>query len=196
MVIIIDAYNVLKQRTSDFITQEKRDAFINAVARYARIKNHNPIIVFDGGELNRPEKYTTEKHTIIYSGRSESADDVIKDLLEDCRPDNTLLVTRDHVLCTQAHKRRIPTIDPDAFMLQVEKKAGHAPEPLAHKDTQAHKRPGHVSSSEVDALMAHTEEILYKDESAPELARNPAHRPAEKKPSKQEKLLIAVIKKL
>ena len=124
-----------------------------------------------------------------------TADDVIKKLLDNCRPDNTLAVTVDHVLCAQAYKHGIPTIDPDAFMLQVKKSRKQKPAPHAHKATHVQKRPGHISSHEIDALMAQTDDAaLHKDTSPIEFAES--RRSTRKKPSKQEKLFNRIIEKL
>ena len=80
MIILIDAYNLLKTVLHvQFIELSQRNMFLQMFDKYAqRRTSHEVILVFDGGQ----DPYEIEKNykhlTLFYSGFMQSADDIIK----------------------------------------------------------------------------------------------------------------------
>jgi len=99
MILLIDAYNVLKQIVaSDQATAQEKTAFIATINRYARLKNVSIELVFDGGPYGLPDRVTVKNIVISHSGAQESADDVIKSLIRAYKGRDLLLVSTDHEL--------------------------------------------------------------------------------------------------
>ncbi len=117
MIIIIDAYNLLRAIPpyKKTITDQERARFITQLGTYGRRKGHKVIIVFDGGSHEWPFKESTKKVTVVYSGIHESADDYIKECLEENRSKDLLLVSSDGELNRFAARLTIPSIDSAAF---------------------------------------------------------------------------------
>lgn len=90
--IIIDGYNLLA------VTEHSnREGLIRAVATYAKLKNHDIVIVFDGtkgggGELNRSMESGIE---VMYSPLTVQADDIIEEMLALPNKGNPLVVSSD-----------------------------------------------------------------------------------------------------
>ena len=106
MHIIIDGYNVLKQVLhSGKISDMQRRAFINMLGKYGEKKNHRIVVVFDGGPDTWPTQQRDHGVTIIYSGIKKSADDLIKDLLNQ-KHHNLLVITWDN----EINQLRLPVL--------------------------------------------------------------------------------------
>lgn len=192
MLLIIDAYNILKQMShAQLIDDAQRTAFIKKIESYAHEKNNQVILVFDGGEYVRPTKYSFGSVTVIYAGFNDSADDVIKQIvLRGVNPTQTILVSSDRELCNFVTNFRIATIDsPDFFQL-----LSHTAKPKATSLTGiAQKIPGYESSSELDALMEEASAVgMYKQEEVDNANRVRAAR----QETKQNKKLKRLVKKL
>lgn len=196
MIILIDAYNVLKQASpAQHISDAQRNAFIKRLARYAHLKGHTLIVVFDAGESSRP---TEEKHgsiRIIYSGHNTNADEILKKLCFQFKQLQTVIVSNDREICSYASFYGIACIEALALYdlldnaeqiedIQVHKQAG-----------QAHKRPGHESSTELDQLMQEsTQHMLLKQEDSQLRSNN--RQSAAVTPSKAEKKIKKLVNKL
>ncbi|MBF0457795.1 MAG: NYN domain-containing protein [Nitrospirae bacterium] len=78
--IIIDGYNLIGTHHSDLKAQ--RTKLINDLSLYGRRKGHDMTVVFDGirDGFNRT-RTVIGSVIVIYSGRGESADDVIKEII-------------------------------------------------------------------------------------------------------------------
>jgi hypothetical protein len=83
--IIIDGYNLIRQ--SGFLgslerrdIQAGRDALVEMLAAYRRVKRHTITVVFDGSSApcDSPSRDRIQGVTIIFSRRGELADAVIK----------------------------------------------------------------------------------------------------------------------
>lgn len=195
MIIVIDAYNLLKQiLKSNFVTPKEKDLFIDEVRRYASYKNHDIVIVFDGGSNKYPVYQNIGRVNIIHSGFIKSADEVIKDYVSKNKANNILLVSSDAELCLFVSKLKKPTIDSDLFYklitehlekpeIRVEKSAGKAVKLIKIEE-----------NSELDAFMQEASNILmYKEEI------DDANNIKQKKKnilSKNEKKLLKITKKL
>jgi len=113
MVVIIDAYNVLKYMASSaLVSQVVIDRFIGSVGRRARMRRYSAIIVFDGGSSRYCTESVRDNLRIIHAGQGGSADDCIRELLDSVPADNTVLVTADRELQAVARHKRIITMPP------------------------------------------------------------------------------------
>lgn len=117
MVIIIDAYNLIKQISGqDFIEEGLRQRFIDRLWRYARAKSLEILLVFDGGD---GFQYTKKPVTVFYSGPTESADDLIQELLDNfaikALQSQILLVTCDRELLNIARDSNIESVPVKLF---------------------------------------------------------------------------------
>ena len=84
MILVIDAYNVLKSVFwKNHISESLRNQFIKQLAGYARKKGHKIVVVFDVGPYDYVTKDRIKGIAVIYSGVHESADDVIKRYLKE-----------------------------------------------------------------------------------------------------------------
>ena len=191
MIVLIDAYNILKQRVPGIqISEFDRKQFIKKLSFYAEQRGLALIVLFDGGSCSRPTRESHDVLTIIYSGYHESADDIIKRLLVQYQHYELLLVSSDRALCQYAGEYQVPSIDSHDFytqLLQCNKR-----EKITSKKQPAHKRAGHLSDQELDLMMSEaTICMLYKQEDDQEVVplRN-------KKLSKQEKKLQRIVRKL
>jgi predicted RNA-binding protein with PIN domain len=197
MIIVVDAYNILKQKvSSDYITDEQRKKFIQQLTVYANRKNHTVISVFDGGLTRWPYETRKGKVTVWYSGERLSADELIKRLLASYPSHNTALVSSDRALRDYAARHKIATIDSLAFSKLLESPEA-SPELRIIKSTQKPiKTEGREVNPELDKLMEKASSIiLYKKEDLDILE---GCRLLEKgqTPSKKDKKLTKVIKKL
>ncbi len=117
MILIIDAYNLIKQISGiDFVTEGLRQKFIDRLVRYAQAKSLEILLVFDGGD---GFQYTRKPVTVFYSGQVESADDLIQELLASFASKafqaQILLVTCDRELLNVAQAVKISSLSVTQF---------------------------------------------------------------------------------
>ena len=78
MLLLIDAYNVLKRVTPSVIVDEReRSRFVEQLGRYAKKKQHKIVLVFDGGFSGRATQERLFGIYVVYSGFEQTADDYI-----------------------------------------------------------------------------------------------------------------------
>ena len=203
MTIIIDGYNVLKTvLATSQVSEHQREHFITQLARYAHLSHNKISVVFDGGQDIRPTTYSRNGIAIVYSGYRDSADDVIKHLLEQKQHREVMLVSTDRELNRYAAVLDIPSIDSTVFYGYFQERLRgeqrREVQQVQQARTDARKRPGHESSAELDALMTGaSEKVFHKhdDEQAQENQQY-THRDAVQKKSKEEKKLEKMVKKL
>ncbi len=120
MIIVVDAYNVLKRETgTPDISHQQRIAFLSQIAHYNKQKGHEMIIVFDGGESSWPS-VTKQRHlTVVYSGNQRTADDYIRSYLTHHAHKDIILVSSDNELNFWADRHDIPSIDSDVFYTKL-----------------------------------------------------------------------------
>jgi len=89
MHIIIDGYNLIRQ--SDVLRRYERTsleagrlALVHRVAAYQKLRPHRLTVVFDGlqGDSPTEQRDLLEGVLVVYSRRGETADDVIKRMVE------------------------------------------------------------------------------------------------------------------
>lgn len=119
--LIIDGYNLI--RRSGQLSREEaqglelgRQALVDRLAAYKRIKGHKITVVFDGAEnYDDFSKKTSEKGIRIRFSRSgQTADSVIRKMAGK-EGERALVVTADRALADAASARGAVTVDPGAF---------------------------------------------------------------------------------
>src|SRR5579871_5765303 len=111
MILVVDAYNVLKQVSSTTnITQKIRSRFIQDNAHYGKARNHSMVLVFDAGPTQWPHKESVHGVQVVYSGATMSADDYIKEYIQSHKGHELLLVSSDRALCLWALKYRVESL--------------------------------------------------------------------------------------
>lgn len=193
MIIVIDAYNVLKQALhAQHISEADRMRFIKQVGVYGNLKGHKMIVVFDGGAHERPNQERIHGVYVVYSGTRESADDYIREYLQNHRALDLLVVSCDRQICSWAAKSNIPSLESlDFYRLLHMSLQGKEESQMQSKARQAFKT-SKGEESEIDILMYETPvEGKEEDERIPQTRVPGAHRP-----TKHERQIIKKIKKL
>ncbi|MBA2307090.1 NYN domain-containing protein [Candidatus Dependentiae bacterium] len=196
MNIVIDGYNMIKQGLKKpTITDAERANVLARLDAYARQKQHTIHIIFDGGPYDRPTKERFRSLTVIYSGRRQSADDVIKTYIEEKVLPAMLIVTTDRNLNAFAYAHSVASIDSiDFYAFLYEKPLktiGFKKTPGKALKFERSEGSSEKESSELDALMQEGSTVLlYKDE------QEEGNQREIKKRSKQEKLAQKLVNKL
>ena len=115
MIVIIAGYNLLHAAFDDPKNERTRDTMIQLFNRYARIKNHHILIVFDAGPFYWSTVEQSGRVEVAFSGQNQSADQYIKQYLSDHRVQDILLVSSDRDICFTADNYEIPSIASDEF---------------------------------------------------------------------------------
>ena len=111
MHIIIDGYNLIRQsdtlrRVERLSLEAGRDELIRRVAAYRRARGHRVTVVFDGWMTGpaREERHRRDGVHIIYSGRGETADEVIRRMARAERGAEIVVVSSDREVAEGAMK--------------------------------------------------------------------------------------------
>jgi predicted RNA-binding protein with PIN domain len=122
MIILVDAYNVLKTVLhSDYITDRERYQFLQLFEKYAQLRPSNEIIlVFDGGHSLYDSQEHDYKITLIYSGALLSADDIIKKKIIKYKTHDLLLVTCDRDIKRHASEHNVEALGSVKFYTLVQ----------------------------------------------------------------------------
>jgi predicted RNA-binding protein with PIN domain len=105
MILVVDAYNVVKaERKSKTISKAERLQFIKELIRYAILKNHTLLIVFDGGPYPFPFVTEIPRGQLVYSGYDLTADDYIRKYLPENKHKALFLASSDHELIRKARQ--------------------------------------------------------------------------------------------
>ena len=116
MIILIDAYNVIKQAMlKKKISEHERNHFIKQLGKYHKMRGHKIMLVFDGGPYDRVLKERVNGIYVIYSGVHQTADDYIKRYLREHRELDILLVSSDRDICNCASRLSIEHVDSKEF---------------------------------------------------------------------------------
>jgi len=123
--IIIDGYNLIHQSKtfSEFNASDiesARDALIDALAGYKRLKAHKITVIFDGGNtVSGFSKKEQRKGILIrFSSNRESADHVIKRMAAKER-EKALVVSSDKEVVNYAESKGAATISSPLFEERV-----------------------------------------------------------------------------
>ncbi len=116
MIVLVDAYNVLKtMHSAHFIVPGTADRFVRRVYARAAAQGYRVEIVFDGGAGGQ---YTVDRRpqgTTIYTGSKQSADEMIYSLVEQYRPNEVVVVSADRALRSAVSRLGAKLIDPQVF---------------------------------------------------------------------------------
>lgn len=119
--ILIDGYNLIRQSPalSDIdrrSLEEGREALLERLASYKRVKHHTITVVFDGaGADTHMERRTRRKGiSVVFSRPGELADSVIKRIVSRER-EMAVVVTSDRDIANFAAKHGAETIDSIEF---------------------------------------------------------------------------------
>lgn len=153
MIILIDAYNMLKQIIMRReVAQQERTRFLSLMSRYGKKKNHHIVVVFDGGPYEWLHRERVHGIRIVYSGVHETADDYIKHYISGHPESDVLLVSDDRELNHYAARFSMPSISPRDFYILVQE-ALHASTPDRLCAEQTATKLTDESCAEVDLLM-------------------------------------------
>ena len=189
MIIIVDAYNVLKQVQQKLISERERCAFINLLKKYGRNKGHQVVVVFDGGPCTWPSKEVVGCVTVVYSGAQMSADDYIRRYIKEHCNKELLLVTNDRELRKNGMRYEVDAIDSLDFYRNINSEYAAPKEKVV--DARLIKLTENVVE-EVDILMQELGKMPPKKEEE----KVTRHIKSGFTPSKKERKIIKKIKKL
>lgn len=103
MILVIDAYNVLKSvGAHGYIDEKDQERFIRVLGKYGKRKEHAIVAVFDGGHYIHTFRSVRHGVSVVYSGMKESADAYIKRYLKENKGRDILLISSDRELAYAA----------------------------------------------------------------------------------------------
>lgn len=121
MLFLVDGYNLLKSIfRKSFISKNEIDWFMINISRYARKKNHEMIIVFDGFNADH-YNYKYDNHVYVIYSQNVTADEYIKNYIKNNKLNNSaVIVSSDLDITKFAAKFDIPSIDSLLFFDKVQ----------------------------------------------------------------------------
>ena len=191
MIILIDAYNLLKTVLhTQFIKDAQRITFLRLFEKYAQRREVNEIVlVFDGGQ----DPYEVEENykylTLFYSGFMQSADDIIKKKLTALKGSDILLVTSDRELRQYAKQYHIESLGSMEFyrILKSQDEKEVIIAQTIHKTSQG-------ENSDLDALMEYGSRLLVTKELDKDIKVVRSYNDEQNGSKKDKKLLKKIIK--
>jgi predicted RNA-binding protein with PIN domain len=195
VIILIDAYNMLKQIIiRREVAQQERNWFLSLIGRYSTKKRHHMVVVFDGGPYEWLHKERAHGVQVVYSGVHQTADDYIKHYISDHKESDLLLVSDDRDLNRYAARFSMPSISPRDFYILVQE-ALHAPVSDRLQTEQIATKMSDESHAEVDLLMQEAScTVPTKRSDEPDIAHTGLA--DGRKLSKEERRLFQKLKKL
>lgn len=192
--IIIDAYNIIKQIFSkERISDKERQWFMSRLSEYIQKKKHTVYLVFDAGPYERPTVERRDHIIKVYSGRNESADDVIKTYIEEQVLRPMLIVSTDRQITSFAKRHQTPTMDSlDFYALMVEEEKGTVKQGFQKAPGEAQKLHEEEYSPDIDTLMQEASQMLYYKEEDNKADKESARQ----RTSKKERQMARIVKKL
>lgn len=192
MIIVIDAYNVLKSVYRGYITERERQTFIDQLAAYNTMRGHTIILVFDGGVTVWPEKQVYDNISIVYPGIEQSADDYIKKYIKDHRAHELLLVSSDRELTHIAEQYKVVHIGAFDFYTFLHGSVSKKETQKKIMQSQPKKLYPGKGSRELDQLMQEDQQEPFEYIEPDDLSK----KNKKDKLSKKEKKIAALLKKL
>ncbi len=165
MIILVDAYNVLKTVLhSDYITDRERYNFLQLFEKYTRLRPYNKIVlVFDGGHSLYDLQEHNDAITLIYSGALLTADDIIKKKIVKYKSQDLLLITCDRDIKRHAAEHNVETLGSVKFYRLIQEIVDQ----YVIKEEQYLKnvvKTSQVLNNDIDALMELGSRILLTKE--------------------------------
>lgn len=128
--IVVDGYNMIRQsdRLIDLEAislEEGRMGLVKLLSDYKKIKGNSITVVFDGWKSDNigSSHDKIQGIDIIYSGRGDKADNVIKRMADELR-DKIVVVTSDKEITTHAGKKGSVVISSPEFEMKVRMTVG------------------------------------------------------------------------
>ncbi len=197
MIILIDAYNLLKQLyAAEHISDRDRAEYIALLNRYSKAKRHKIILVFDGGFFDMPSREKEGQVMIIYAGKNKSADQAIKEYLSINKSRDLLLVSADRELVDCANKFDMVAIDPvvfDGYVRQAVAKPHEKVESATHRAQKLHPNQ---QNEELDQLMRQASQTLMQKPEEEDVRTVSSRRGKSSVLSKKERKIMAKLSKL
>jgi predicted RNA-binding protein with PIN domain len=195
MIVIIDAYNVLKQTSrSTNVTPAERTAFITLLKQYSAIKKIELLLVFDGGDFSWPTQEDYKRVTVIYPGLYNSADNYIEEYIVESQTKDLLLISSDHQLSLYAQSHGIASMHSLDFYHRVRQTISQKQADRQQATLSANMpliKTTSNSNNDLARLMEEgSKKMPQKD------AQEPENELTNKKLSKQERILLKKAKKL
>lgn len=191
MLLLLDGYNILKKiKHPSFISDAERKNFIKKLNNYAHQKKLSLLVVFDGGPFVWPlQEKISAMTSVVYSGTRQSADDYIKNYIEQHKNNDILLISSDRELITHARRNSINSLDSHTFSQFLD--SMESPQ-LTQKTSQEHaQKLTTASTQELDELMQRFKVAAPKQEHSEQKKKSSAE-----SLSKEERKLLQKIKKL
>jgi hypothetical protein len=158
--LIIDGYNLIRQ-SPELLAQEAQDlrwgreALLEKLAVYRRMKKHAITVVFDGWEagagLGNRDRF--QGMLIIYSRQGEKADEVIK-RLADRERERGLIITSDREIMDHAERAGAAVMSSEDFSFRlhsasVDENSPEVEEDEGHWTGTKKKGPAHRDSKKL-----------------------------------------------
>jgi len=195
MIILVDAYNVLKQVLGKkTVSDSERRCFIRKLGRYAKRREHKVYCIFDGGFYEWVSKEVMNGVVVIYSGMGHSADDYIKEYLRKNKLSDILLISSDRELRVFASRLDVESIcSKEFYEIMKNRLSGNAGQEK-YGQVRAIKLTQN-ENEELDKLMQGASNVIqYKSQDFVNNSKKRARRSFTL--SKQEKKIIKILKKL
>jgi len=160
MLLVIDAYNVLKSVTPSVIVDEQeRASFIHQLGRYAKKKQHKIVLVFDGGLDSRATQERLSGIYVVYAGFEQTADDYIKEYLKKHRERDILLVSSDRELRHTASQLNIESVPAHEFYAMMQDALRLVAEKMVRETPATKTAEG--EDTELDTVMREGSKIVH-----------------------------------
>lgn len=197
MIIVIDAYNVLKSAIGrSTVTETERQAFIAKMSKYAQLKEHEIIIVFDGGPYDHPTLVKKGQTRVVYSGRNENADEYIKEFTQANSNRDLLIVTSDRVLRNFVKSMSVSNMKAMDFYILIEKLFNKSKSKIVKPQGQIRKLHVDEDNPELDALMQEASKAIVDKDKFIKNIYSSKQNEGHDRLSKEEKKALKIIKKL
>jgi uncharacterized protein len=125
LYLIIDGYNLIRQ-SPDLMAQESQDlrwgreALLEKLAAYRRLKKYAITVVFDGWEAGEGlgNRDRVQGMLVIYSRRGEKADEVIKRMADQER-EGSLIISSDREIMQYAERAGAAVMSAEDFSFRL-----------------------------------------------------------------------------
>jgi predicted RNA-binding protein with PIN domain len=188
MKVIIDGYNLFKRVAgSSQVSQRQLAMLLQQVQRYARLKKHEILVVFDGGLMPWASSEQRDEHfTIVYAGSGLTADQYIMTYLQEHKQRPIVVVSSDRQIQRDAQHEKADVVETAVFWALVrqtlEKPEGKKAVTPILKTTEARHE-------ELDKLMSQASMFFKREDEEPRSGRA-------QRISKKERAYKQILKKL
>ncbi len=148
MIIIIDGYNFLKAlfpKIKDKLTHQ-REQLIKSLALYREKKEHEIVVVFDGGFSDKASREVHRGVVVVFAGQKRSADDWIVDYVKRNFGKEMMLISGDRGLAGRCRRFNIDVLEVHDFAKLLESVL------LESIETSLSKKDDDISEIDSEAL--------------------------------------------